>query len=280
MFKETLIAPNLAKAEDGEVSNGRESLELKKDYLMTMRELDSLRLKPKLDNAEKMAKLEGLNNRIDSLIGENKGVIFDKIIKAKEQGNKEATKTSRSIDHILESYALETKLIELPDNLLAEILRPLNHQIRQAIFVQRDKLNLSQAARTYARWVEDSVLAFHVSSREIKDAKLLPGEGEDAVYFSTDIERLFNNTSAKYIYAFHIPKDKLASYNYGALDCFGKFKIGDEQGIDIEDSISIYSKGDHSYRQKVLDALGAKFATNYYAATDHGNAYMEQRKDG
>ena len=120
---------------------------------------------------------------------------------------------------------------------------------------------------------------YHVSDGEIKDGKLIPGSGEDAVYFSTDIKRLFNNTGTKNLYAFRVLKSDMDRYRYGALDCFGKMRTADNQGVEIEDAISLYSKGDHSYRNKVLDSLGADFATNYHSASDRANAFMKEKME-
>lgn len=281
MFKETLIAPRELKSEDEKEISQEEILEIKKDYLMSVPELDRIRMHPdprKL-SPEKKAKLEGVNRRIKEIIGEHKGSIFETIIKEREGEQGDFDKSDSGIDKILENYSLDAKLIELPDELLAEILRPLNSKIRQVLFVQRDKKTISDAIDVYKYRMDKTVIAYHVSDGEIKDGKLIPGSGEDAVYFSTDIKRLFNNTGTKNLYAFRVLKSDMDRYRYGALDCFGKMRTADNQGVEIEDAISLYSKGDHSYRNKVLDSLGADFATNYHSASDRANAFMKEKME-
>ncbi len=281
MFKENFSPASELKTKQEEELNKREAFEIKTDYLMSVSQLDRLRRcsDPSKLSPEKKAILEGVNRRIEEVVGEKRGSIFENIIKERKGERGEFDKEDSALDEILENYSLDAKLIELPDNLLAEVLRPLNSEIRQALFVRRDKVSLKDAISVSKSRIKDSIIAYHVSDKEIAGDKLKPGRGEDAVYFSTDIKRLFNNTGTKNLYAFRILKKDMDRYRYGALDCFGKIKTSDKDGVEIEDSISLYSKGDHSYRNKVLDSLGAGFATNYHSASDRANAFMKEKMD-
>ncbi len=272
MFKENFFKTGHQQKVDDkktETENNRES-----EFLMTMTELDSFR-NPTTKTPEKSEKLERLNQRIDEVVAGGHAEIFKKLAEAKKEGSSKSNLLSEEIDELFENYPLDVKLIDLPESLLGKILKPMSKEIRQAIYVQRDKRTLEEAMRLYRNWTKDAVIAYHVSDREIKNGFLQPGHNESAVYFSTDIERLFNLKSAKYIYAFRLNKDKVDKYRYGALDCFGKMEMQNQQGVEIEDMVSIFNQDDPAYRQRVLDNLGAKFAENYHAASDTADAFLK-----
>lgn len=278
MFNESSMGLNNFKSENEGGNNSKENSEINRDYLMSVPQLDNIRRSPNNLSIEKRAILEGIDKRINEIVSSNMSFMFDKIIKDRKEGYVEKSDSGEAIDELLSSYPLDAKLITLPDNLLAEIMRPLNFELRQSMFVQRDKRTIQDALKLYKLRVKDTVVAYHVSSEEIENRRLVPGKNENAVYFSTDIERLFNDTSAKNIYAFRILKSDINSYRYGGLDCFGKMKTSDIRGVEIEGAISLYSKGDRNYRFKVLDSLGASFAKDYYAASDSANSYMDKKE--
>lgn len=280
MFNESSMGIDSFKPEKRDNVSSPENSEINRDYLMSVPELDRIRRHPdprKL-SSENKAKLEGLNNRLNEIVGSSMSFMFDKMIKDRKEGYVEKGEPGEAIDELLSSYPLDAKLITLPDNIMAEIMKPLNFELRQTIYVQRDKRTVQDALKLYKLRLNDTVVAYHVSSEEIENRSLVPGKNENAVYFSTDIKRLFNDTAAKNIYAFRILKSDINSYRYGGLDCFGKMKTSDMRGVEIEGAISLYSKGDRNYRFEVLDSLGASFAKDYYAASDSANAYMDKKE--
>lgn len=247
------------------------------DFLMTMDDMRYLREGKK--TIEKSEKIDRLNKKIDEVVAGGHIEIFKKLAEAKKEGKKNPNLLVEDSDEIFANYSPDTKLIDLPKELLGKILRPMNKEIRQTIFVQRNTMDLEQALRTQDKWTKESVVAYHVSPFEAKNG-FLEKQREPAIYFSTDIERLFNRKDSKYIYAFRINKDKLATYEYGGLDCFGRMQMqNDLSRIEIEDGVSIFDPNDPSYRKRMLDNIGAKFAENYHAADDTAAAFLKNRVD-
>lgn len=250
------------------------------NFLMSPEMLDRRYRFPSHKTPETVAFMEELDREIEKITRGKKISIFDKLKKSRQENKKEISSEEilkEDINEIISNYPEDTKLIDLPPELLGKILSPMNKEIRETLYVQRNTLTLSIALKTYFRWTKDVVLAFHVSDKELKDGKLKAGAGENSVYFSTDINRLFNLKSAKYIYAFRLSNQEVSRYRYGALDCFGKMQLKDNQGVEIEDYIKIFDPNDPSYRQKTLNEVGANFDTSYRAADDWAADFMEKK---
>jgi hypothetical protein len=228
--------------------------------------------------------VDALNQKIEQITGNFKLPVFETIKSVK--GDEDINVEKRLKELFNQEFAKidtawdgEMKLIDLPEDVLGKILKPMNKETRQLIYVQRNIYTLNQAHRVYDFWVNQCLVAYHVSDRDIKD-KLVPKEGEDSVFFSTDIKRLFNLKSAKYIYAFRINEQVAKSSRYCAVDCFGQIKIDRRDGIEIEDSIPIFSPGDPSYRQQQLEDLGASFDQTYHSPKDSADQWLRRRSQG
>lgn len=168
-------------------------------FLMSLAELDRIRfgrLTP-----EKSEYLEELNNEIRRVVGEYNPRIFEKIKEANKQGEEDYNFFDDQERMIEEAASLSTPLIDVPEQVLGEILKPLSQEIRQLIYVQRNKMTLENALAVYRKHIKNNQLVFHVSSHDVEGG-LKKGKDDSAVYFSTDIKRLFNLTNPKYIYAF------------------------------------------------------------------------------
>lgn len=265
-----MIKGNFSK-EQFFVSDGVDSEALKNDFLMSPIELDALRLPPK--TPEKLKKIDQLNKVIDKVVGGGHLEIFQKLTESKKHNEESPNLLREDLDVVLKEYSPNTKLIDLPPYILGKILRPLSNEIRQMIYVQRNTISLLQAVKVCKHWTENVVIAYHVSSKKIKDGILRPGEKETAVYFSTDIKQLFNTNKANYIYAFRLHNPE--KYRYGALECFGKLELKKGDGVEIEDSLAISDPNNPAYRNQVLQSIGAEFS-NYYGADDRARVFMEQ----
>jgi len=251
----------------------------KDDFIMTATELHALR--ERRNTPEKNNFLQKLDERISQVTGGAKIDIFGSIIRKNEGGDSEQSGESAIEEEIIRVYAggnLNRPLGDLPDEAIGKILKPIPSEARQMIYVQRNTMTIEKALEVSNRWAKDSVIGFHVSDKEIKNG-LEAGSGDTSVYFSTDIKRLFHLNSAKYIYAFRLTKKTADSSSYGALDCFKKMQLKKGDKIEIEDSIKIFSEEDPSYRQRVLDSLGAKFDKSYSSVFDKGADFLESKAD-
>lgn len=250
----------------------------KPDFLMSPAELDSVRFGAK--TLEKLETLEKLNKKIDDVTTRAKIEIFADIIKNKSEDKENVGDLAEEeINGLTSNVAPSTKLIDLSDEVIGKFLRPMNKEVRQMIYVQRDKISVEKAKELYRHWNKDVVTVFHVSDRELKGNEFRAGDKDNAVYFSTDIKRLFNLKDAKYIYAFRISKKTANMSAYGALDCFGKLELKNGQGIEAEDSIKIFDEKDLAYRKKTMDSLGAAFDTTYQPAKDSVVHFMKSNAD-
>ena len=251
----------------------------KDDFLMTASELHLLR--ERKNNPEKNNFLQKLDERISQVTGGAKIDIFGNIIRHNQEGGSASSEDSAIEDEITRVYAggnLNRPLGDLPDEAIGKILKPIPSEARQMVYVQRNTMTIEKALEVSNRWAKESVIAFHVSDKEIKNGLEASQDGM-AVYFSTDINRLFHLNSAKYIYAFRLTKKTADSASYGALDCFKKMQLKKGDKIEIEDSIKIFSEEDPSYRQRVLDSLGAKFDKSYSSTLDKGADFLESEVD-
>ena len=227
--------------------------------------------------------LDELEKRITEISGGQRIHIFDSL-KKKERGEKDEYEISyEDISKAIENIPLETKLRDLPKDLLGKIYHPLSNEIRQLLYVQRENFSLEQALRIIRHWTSDKVItAFHVSSREMKVGdKLIPGDNEGAVFYSNDIKHLFNNVNeAKYIYAFRLSRDTDNRARYaGAPEHFRKLGVQDS-GVEIEDAIKLIDEKDLGYRKKVMSELGAFFEESYRGAGSSVERFIESRRDG
>lgn len=251
--------------------------EKKADLLMSPLVLDNL--KKNRNSISKMKILEELEKTIDRVVGESKMKVFDTIVKANEEDRGDKWKEDLWKEHtkkLRTDADLDAKLISLPEEILGELLKPLPRENQERIYVQRDTIDLKKMLEVYNKYSGATDIAFHVSDRELKGV-LKAGPGENAVFFSTDIKRLFNKKDAKYIYAFRMNKKNIEMSKYCGVDCFGKISTQEIDDIQIDDSIKIFDEKDPSYRKRILDKLAASFETSYRAANDHASAYMESR---
>ncbi|MBN2854379.1 hypothetical protein JXK06_02500 [Patescibacteria group bacterium] len=250
----------------------------KEDFLMSPSELDSLRFGAK--TPDKLVLLDKLNNKIDEIVSNYKPEIFEKIKESRQK--KEINNDDINGDEIKKAISIagpNAKLQDLPTDIFAKILRPMNTEARQMIYVQRNKISADKAWELFQHWSKEVVTVFHVSDRELSGDELRAGDKDTAVYFSTDIKRLFNLKDAKYIYAFRISKKTSDISAYGALDCFGKLNLKKGQGIEVEDKIKIFSETNPSYRSEVLNSLGASFDESYQPAKDSTTHFMKAKQD-
>lgn len=246
-------------------------------FLMPFRNFD-LHYRHGVMTIEKKRFLEELDQKIDSLVGQYKPAIFDKIKKARAEGQ-DINSYLENNEKLLELAApLKSRLIDLPDNLLGELLKPLDREVRQTLYVQRDTMTLETALAVYRKKVKKSRPVFHVSKYDIENYLEAGKTGPD-IYFSTNIKKLFNLKEAKYIYLMTLNEDELDKYKYGATEFFGKIALPKGGKMEILDKIKIFDDKDPSYRQKTLTELGAEFDQDYVAADDHGARFMRDLND-
>jgi len=220
-----------------------------------------------------------LDQRINELVGESKLDIFGKIIEANQENKSDGWEDNvwdDQINEVMGSVDPKNKLIDVPDFIIGELLKPLPRENQERIYVQRDKITLEKMLEVYKKYNENTDIVFHVSGKEINDV-LKSGKGEDAIYFSTDIKRLFNLKSAKYIYAFRLNKKNVALAKYCAVDCFGKLKTQDIDNVQIDDYIKIFDENNPEYRKNIMKKLGADFEADYVPATDQAAEFMASR---
>ncbi len=240
------------------------------DFLMSANRLHLIRM---ANNPESRSFLETLDSEIDKIVGESDSEIFKYIIKKKKEGLKDLNIYKADIEEAAKGIPSETLLIDLPDNLLAKILKYIPRENRSMIYVQRNSLSLENALNTIDFWAKNTVIGFHVSPDKIDTAVIKPSN-DGCVYYSNDIARLFNNTNdGKYLYAFiqSIKSDEQSSYA-GVPDCFKKTK----GSVQILDRIQIAEESDSNYKKTIMESLGAQFEENYRGAGARAEQYMKQ----
>lgn len=242
-------------------------------FLMSLSELDRIRFRPL--TPEKSNYLEELNKEIQRVIGEYKPNIFEKIKEANSHGRENYDFFNDQERMITEAASLSSTLTDVPEEVLGEILKPLNQEIRQLIYVQRDKITLERALAIYRKHIKNNQLVFHVSPYDINGG-LKKGKDDSVVYFSTDIKRLFNLTNPKYIYAFFLDSKSIDRSKYGALDCFGKIALRDRDEIEVVDKIKIFDEKDQGYLKRVIKELGAGFDSSYSPSDNHAAQFIKR----
>lgn len=263
--KEAETTPKEEKKEEG-----------REDFLMSPLMLTAMKKNRDLKKADF---LERLKQRLDSIVGESRISVFDKIIKANEENRGNEWKEDMwegHIDDVMENINPDDMLIDIPEEKLGALLRPLPRENQERIYVQRDKYPVKRLMEPLAKYGQTTDIAFHVSDLELKDV-LKAGKGENAVYFSTNIKRLFYKKESKYIYAFRMSKKNIEMSKFCGVDCFGKLSTQEIDHTQIDDSIKIFDEKDPAYRQKIFDKLAAGFEKGYRAVNDHGSAFMESR---
>ncbi len=265
------------KAGDGTdgLGGGREGEnkpeEKKDDFLMSVNKLDSMRFGAK--TPEKNEFIKNLDQKIDKITGSFKLHIFDNLKEHKDDANWQLGDIfEEEANNILaEGIDLNTKLIDIPEEILGEILKPMSKEARQLIYVQRNVITMENALKAYMMWIKGGEIAFHVSPHEI-NGKL--GEKGEPIFFSKDIKRLFDQREAKYIYAFRISNKTANISRYdGAPGYFGK--LAAPGGFEIEDSIKIFNESDPAYRVKAMAEIGANFDKTYKPANRSGDEYIQ-----
>lgn len=258
-------------------SEDRKNQQGDNDFLMSPFKLDSIRNGTK--TMEKRAFLDRLNKRLDEIVDKTEPTIFKNIIrknKGEDIEDKEILK--QETDSILAGKSPSDKLSTISEEDLSKILKRLPRQTRQMIYVQRDSLKIKDAILAMDFHANNRVVLFHVDEHDIEN-ELRPGKNEDSVYFSTDIKRLFNLDSAKYIYAVTMDKKASEASKYsGAPDCFRKIKYKGEGDFEIVDKIKIFDEKDPSHRNKTIEDLGANFE-NYSPANASGANFLKSRVD-
>lgn len=259
----------------GGIEEEKKSEEKKDDFLMSVNKLDSMRFGPK--NHEKTEFIKNLNQRINKITGSFKLNIFDNLKEHKDDANwRLGDIFEEEANNILaEGIDLNTKLIDVPEEILGEILKPMGQEARQLVYVQRDVITMENALKAYMMWAKGGEIAFHVSPFEI-NGKL--GENGETIFFSKDIKKLFDQREAKYIYAFRISNKTANISRYdGAPGYFGK--LASPSGFEIEDSLKIFSEKDPSYRLKAMSEIGADFDKTYKPANRSGDDYIKHELD-
>jgi hypothetical protein len=255
-----------------------ENIEKEKDeqFLMSPLMLDNMK---KNRNSKKAEFFDELDRRIDDLVGDSKLDVFEKIIEANQETKSDEWEEKiwdNQINEVMGSVDPKDKLIDIPDLILGELLKPLPRENQERVYIQRDIITLEKMLDVYKKYSENTDIVFHVSSKDIKDV-LKSGKGDNAIYFSTDIKRLFNLKEAKYIYAFRLNKKNVELSKYCPVDCFGKLRTQDIDNIQIDDCIKIFDENNPEYRKNIIKKLGASFEESYRPASDHASEFMTSR---
>ncbi len=241
--------------------------------------IDQFRLIRASRKPENKLFVESVENKVEKLTNNARENIFNQIISERKEGveNWRDAIYEEKIKSLLNYDESEEKkfLIDLDDNSIGNVLKPLDKEIRENLYVTRDKVDLERLKKVSEKRMQDTDIVFHVSPYEIKD-EIKKGEkknSDEHIYVSSDLERLFNLKEAKYIYALRVNKNSMKRSQYCAVDCFHKLRDGSE-GYSIVDRIKIFDEKDPAYREKVLKSLGAKFYKNYLSSTDHASEAM------
>ncbi|MDA3802942.1 MAG: hypothetical protein PF488_03560 [Patescibacteria group bacterium] len=235
------------------------------------------------NSLENQTFVEDVEKKVFELSGSARINIFEKIMELKKE-NKEDWKDvdlwEEGINNSIyeNNYSDETLLIDVDENTLANLLKPLNKELRENIYVTRDKKTIGDIIKISEKRAEEDKIVYHVSPYELNDS-VKPGKGEEYIYFSSDIEKLFNLNEAKYIYAFRINNKLLNNSKYCTAECFHRLRNVDSNNFFIDDSIKIFDEKDPSYRKQVLDSLGAKFYKDYLSNNSHGEEAMKNFSD-
>ncbi|MFA7377687.1 MAG: hypothetical protein WCZ15_02715 [Patescibacteria group bacterium] len=259
------------------VGENLEKKEMNHEFLYGAEKLRSFKLSKK---PEERAIYEAVEKKVEELTKKSKLDVFDTIIKLRAKGetNWKEKLLEENIDKLIKKYGYsdETLLVDLNEETLGQLLQPLRKELRENTYVARDRVPLGKFIKEGLGRAKDDVLVFHVSPEKIKDG-LKPGKNENYIYFSSDLKRLFNLNTAKYIYALRVDKSRLAKSLYCAANCFHRILATDVKDYLIEDSIKIFSEGDPGYRKSVLDSLGADFNTSYSPASGRAESFMKQK---
>lgn len=263
--------------EEGQVDAKLKKKGVNREFLYSPDQLRSFKLSK---NREKRAIYEAVEKKVQELTKDAKLDVFNTIIELREKGEKdwESKLWDENINKLIKKYGYsdETLLIDLDEETLGKLLQPLRKELRENTYVARDKIPLNRFTKEGLGRAKDDVLVFHVSPEKIEGG-LKPAKGEEYIYFSSDLKRLFNLNTAKYIYALRVNKSQLPSTLYCAADCFHRVRFTDVQDFVIEDSIKIFSEEDPGYRNAVLNRLGADFNTLYTTATGRGESFIKQK---
>ncbi len=229
-------------------------------------------------DSEKKKFVENVESKVEQITENSRENIFNKIISERKKGNidwKDALyeEKNKALSNI-EDYEPNKLLIELDDNSLGNALKPLDKELRENIYVIRDRVDLDQLNTIILKRAESSDIVFHVSPKEIQD-EIKKSKEDEYIYFSSDLKKLFNLKTAKYIYALRINRDLLNKSKYSSVDCFHKLRAGSE-GFSIVDKIKIFDENNPSYRGNVLNSLGAEFYQDYLSSDDHGSEAMKR----
>lgn len=244
-------------------SGGRKKRD--EEFLMSRDALD----KAIKNNPEIIKKID---EKISNILGGYKISIFDELKKHKEDDNWQIGSIfAEEVKKIRESNIdPNLKVIDAPEVVLSSLLKVLTPEMRRLAYVQRANWSVLNASMVMLMRGVDSKVVYHVSPYEI--SRKIGGKDQE-IYFSTDIKNLFDLKEGKYIYAFRLDKKTLDGARYdGAPSCFGKRAL--KEGIEIEDSITIYDPLKPGYRAQVMDEIGAKFNSDYKAANRGGDKYL------
>ncbi len=171
-----------------------------------------------------------------------------------------------SVKEMAQELDFDKKLEELSEPILAKLLSPLSKEIRELMYVQRNKISVAQLLEVIDKWEDRTKYAFHVSPHKIVGQHI---NGD--VHFSTDITKLFNKSGeGKYIYAFRLPSDLKGVKPNRNEEAFGYLN----GSVIYEDVYPLINENDKDplYRQKALKKIGAGFS-DYVAASDRINLY-------
>lgn len=234
------------------------------DFLMSRGQLENLRNRKEL--------LYSAVERRVNRICQNNPNIFSLLKKQVASSGEVEDDVSDLYEDSLKSIAEEIgydKLIsDVPEDVLAILLKPLSKEMREAMYVQRNKVSVAQLLEVAIKWQERVQYAFHVSPNKINGQEI-----KGPVYFSTDIKQLFRAPKNRYIYAFKLPIDSKGIQWNSNVDVFGHLK----GNVIFEDMYPLVDKNkkDPLYLQKALSEIGANFKDDYYADSDRVRAHMD-----
>lgn len=268
-FKESFLRPELKKDKDD-------------SFLMSPRELDYKRSSKKPENLEFVREL---NERIEEISGKFNFPIFDTLKEGKGKADFNLEEELKNKfekllgEEATEGIGRETKLIDVPEEILGKVLSPMIPEIRQMIYVQRDKLTLGQSLLAREKALNNSMVVYHMSDKDISGG--LKGDSQNqALYFSSDIKRLFNLKEAKYIYAFRLNKNVVDTSRYkGGIDCFGRLFLKQGETLLAEDKIKIFDGKDPKYRQKVMDEISAQTDDSYSPVSSQTADWVKRKNE-
>lgn len=261
-LKQQKISDESDGAGTGEVAKKRDE-----EFLMSRDALNRI-----LKDKSKSEIIKKIDEKIDKILNGYKLEIFDELKKHKDDDNWQIGNIFEDeVKKIKESNIdPNLKVIDAPEVVLLSLLKVLTPEMRRLAYTQRANWTVTNASLVMLMRGIESKVAYHVSPYEIKEK--IGGNGQE-IYFSTDIKNLFSLNEGKYIYAFRLDEKTLEGAHYdGAPSCFGVRAL--KEGIEIEDSLSIYDPLKPGYRAQAMDEVGAKFNPNYKAANRGGDKYL------